>query len=74
MCKSLGIKTSKEIIKGTHSFRRNAITDTVNRSGGNINIVMAAKLFGNTPDVASNNYYTGIDMNDAKKVLEARFG
>ncbi len=46
--------------KGTHSFRRNAITDVVNASGGNI--ILASKLFGNSPEVAKKNYFTGIDM------------
>ncbi len=68
MCKSLEIKTSREVIKGTHSFRRNAITATVNKSGGNI--VMAAKLFGNTPEVADSNYYTGLNLDEAKAVIE----
>ena len=68
MCKKLDIQIDRECIKGTHSFRRNAITKAVNNSGGNI--IMASMLFGNTPDVAEKNYYAGLDLDEAKKVLE----
>ena len=70
ICHRLGIKISRDEIKGTHSFRRNAITDVVNASGGNV--ILAAKLFGNSPDVATKNYYTGIDTKEALKVLNKR--
>ena len=56
--------------KGTHSFRCNAITDVVNASGGNI--ILASKLFGNSPEVAKKNYFTGIDMQDALECLNKR--
>lgn len=56
--------------KGTHSFRRNAITDVVNASG--CNIILASKLFGNSPEVAKKNYFTGIDMQDALECLNKR--
>lgn len=69
MCKYLGIELSKEFRKGTHSFRRNAITEVVNNSGGNF--ALAAELFGNSPQVAHANYYTGINISEARKVLEA---
>lgn len=68
MCKKLNIKLSYDLRKGTHSFRRNAITNVVNKSNGNF--VMAAQLFGNTPEVARDYYYTGININDARSVLE----
>lgn len=68
MCHELGITVCSEVRKGTHSFHRNAITKVVNSSGGNI--VMAAKLFGSTPEVADGNYYVGLDLEEAKKVLE----
>lgn len=70
MCKNLGIEISRELIKGTHSFRRNAITDVVNATGGNI--IMASQLFGNSPEVAKRNYYTGADLKDAMQVLNQR--
>lgn len=67
MCVKLDIPLSRDCIKGTHSFRRNALTKAVNNSGGNI--IMVSKLFGNTPDVAEANYYTGIDMEEARQVI-----
>ncbi len=68
ICKKLNIPISKDHVKGTHSFRRNAITKVVNTTGGNI--LMASKLYGNTPKVADSNYYTGLDIDDAKDVVE----
>ncbi len=68
MCAKLDIPISRDRIKGTHSFRRNAITRAINNSGGNV--LMASKLFGNTPDVAENHYYAGLDLDEAKAVLE----
>lgn len=70
VCKKLGIKICKEEIKGTHSFRRNAITDVVNASGGNL--LIASSLFGNSPEVAKKNYYTGIDLDKATSILNTR--
>ena len=70
VCKKLGIVISRTEIKGTHSFRRNAITDVVNSTGGNV--VLASKLFGNSPEVACKNYYTGIDLNEALEALNSR--
>lgn len=70
MCKKLDIEISRELIKGTHSFRRNAITDVVNATGGNT--IMASQLFGNSPEVAKRNYYTGADLKDAMQVLNQR--
>lgn len=70
LCGRLGIKLSRETVKGTHSFRRNAITDVVNASGGNL--MLASQLFGNSPQVVGKNYYTGMDMTDAVEVLNQR--
>lgn len=70
ICAKLGIKIERDSVKGPHSFRRNAITDVVNSTNGNI--IMASQLFGNTPDVAMQNYYTGTDLNLAKSVLNER--
>lgn len=67
-CKKLGIKISRECIKGTHSFRRNAITRALNNSGGDE--LLVSKIFGNTPKVAHDHYYLGIDLERAKSVLE----
>ena len=70
MCKKLNIEVSKEFIKGTHSFRRNAITDVINST--NVNILLASQLFGNTPEVARKNYYTGINLDEALNALNQR--
>ena len=32
-------------------------------------VIMASRLFGNTPAVADKNYYTGLDPDAARKVL-----
>lgn len=70
VCRKLGIKLCREEMKGTHSFRRNAITDVVNATGGNL--VLASGLFGNSPEVAKKNYYTGINMEEALVALNKR--
>lgn len=67
ICKKLNITIDKEVIRGTHAFRRTRITETINNSGGNI--ILASELFGNSPEVARKNYYTGIDLEEAKKAL-----
>lgn len=69
MCKALDIPLCNEFKKGTHSFRRNAITDTINKSGGDI--FMTSQLYGNTPKIAEDHYYVGLDLDKAKAVLEA---
>ena len=68
MCQKLGISLSHSAHKGPHSFRRNAITKAANASGGDL--LMVSKIFGNTPSVAERNYYTGLDLDRAKAVLE----
>lgn len=70
MCTNLGIQHVDGVIKGTHSFRRNNITDVINASGGNV--IMASALFGNTPNVAEKNYYAGTNLAVAKNVLQER--
>ena len=69
MCQALGIPIQKDLIKGTHSFRRNAITKVVNNTGGNV--ILASQLFGNSPDVALKHYFTKADEEQARKALEA---
>lgn len=66
---TLGIK-KKDMITGPHSFRRNAITDVVNATNGNM--TLASQLFGNSPQVVSSNYYTGVDMESALTALNSR--
>jgi integrase len=70
MCNKLDIEVCKQFIKGTHSFRRNAITDVVNNTNGNI--ILASQLFGNSPEVAQKNYFTGINMHIAMEALNKR--
>lgn len=70
VCRKLGIEITREEIRGTHSFRRNAITDVVNATGGNL--VLTSALFGNSPQVAKKNYYTGIDNHEALIALNKR--
>ncbi len=68
--KKLDIKVDPEIIKGPHSFRRNAITDFVNETNGNI--VLASQIFGNSPQVARKNYLTTLDLTSAADALNKR--
>ena len=67
MCKRLGIKISREMIKGPHSFRRNGITNICNNGGS---MEMAASLYGNSPLSISKHYYTGANIIEAKRILE----
>ena len=69
ICKKLSIPISMEKMRGPHSFRRNGITDFVN-SGGNL--LMASKLYGNTPQVAENNYYAGLDLKNAADIINKK--
>ena len=67
VCDNLGIKTDSGVIKGTHSFRR--ITHVMNSPGGGA--TMASQLYGNTPEVTEANYYAGLDLKAARRVLES---
>lgn len=67
ICHKLRIELSYDHIKGTHSFRRNAITKTVNKSGGDL--VLAAQLYGNSPKVIEQHYFTGVDLEVARKMV-----
>lgn len=31
---------------------------------------MAAQFFGHSPEVAKNHYYVGLDLDEARKILE----
>lgn len=68
ICAKLGIEVNREFQKGTHAFRRTHITQFVNKSGGNI--LMASALYGNSVEVAQRHYYTGVDLNNARMILE----
>ncbi len=58
------------MIMGTHSFRRNAITDTVNATNGNTEL--AARIYGNSPRVVRGNYFTGYDRETAVNAINTR--
>ena len=70
MCRKLDIEISREFTRGPHSFRRNGITRVCNASGGNI--YLASVLYGNSPQSASKHYYTGINLSEAKALLEGK--
>lgn len=67
ICRKENIKICREVIRGTHAFRRTRISEVINQSNGNI--ILASELFGNSPEVAKKYYYTGIDLEQAKKIL-----
>ena len=69
-CKKLGIILCKNSIKGTHSFRRNKITDIINSN--KIGSMETAWAFGNSTKTIEKNYYLGCDLNQLRKVLENR--
>ena len=71
ICNELGIELSYDCIKGTHSFRRNASTDILNLTNGNMQ--MENYLLGHTPEVARKNYYVRPNMDDMIDVLNRRF-
>ena len=68
MCLALRIPIVRDVVRGTHAYRRNAITEVINKSNGNV--YLAAKLFGNSYDVIDAHYYLGVDLKDAKAILE----
>lgn len=70
ICKKLGIPISRDFIKGTHSFRRNAITDVINATNGNI--VLAAEMFGNSPAVINKHYLTAVELDAGREALNQR--
>ncbi|SDB45649.1 tyrosine-type recombinase/integrase [Butyrivibrio sp. INlla16] len=70
MCRALSIPIQKDLIRGPHAFRRNACTDVVNASHGNV--IMASKLFGNSPKTLLQNYYSGYDLSEARDLLNQR--
>ena len=67
MCRRLNITISRDAIKGPHSFRRNGITNICNRGG---NIELAATLYGNSPLSITKHYYGGVNVAEAKRILE----
>lgn len=70
MCQRQDIPITRECVRGTHALRRNAITDVVNNSGGNV--VMAAQMFGNSPETIRKHYYTQDSLENQRNVLNKR--
>ena len=72
MCRALDIPVCQDTVRGTHAFRRNAISRYVNLDGGSIED--AARLFGNSALVAEKHYFTGMDVQRFRKVLDGEAG
>ena len=72
MCRALEIPVCQDTVRGTHAFRRNAISRYVNLEGGSIED--AARLFGNSALVAEKHYFTGMDVERFRKVLDGEAG
>ena len=72
MCQALEIPVCQDTVRGTHAFRRNAISRYVNLEGGSIED--AARLFGNSALVAEKHYFTGMDVERFRKVLDGEAG
>ena len=70
MCGKLDIPISKDRIRGTHAFRRNAITEVINKSAGNV--VLTAQMFGNSPETIRKHYYVGEDIERKREILNMR--
>ena len=70
MCTKLGIPVSRAYMRGTHAFRRNAITEVVNQSNGNC--VLTAQVFGNSPETIQKHYYVGENLEEMRKILNMR--
>lgn len=70
LCNKIGIPVSRGCIRGTHAFRRNAITEMVNNSNGNF--VLAAQMFGNSPETIRNHYYVGENIENMRDILNKR--
>lgn len=70
MCNKIGVPISRDCIRGTHAFRRTAITQAVNNSNGNC--VLAAQMYGNSPETIRKHYYVGEDIEELRDVLNKR--
>ena len=70
ICRKLKIPVSRDCIRGTHAFRRNAITEVVNMSNGNF--VLTAQMFGNSPETIRKHYYVGENVDTLREILNLR--
>lgn len=64
-----GISSRDGAKRGLHSFRRDGITKVINSVGGSPAI--AAEIYGNSPGVAFKNYYTGVNIDEVRTILES---
>ena len=53
ICKKLGIPIDRNVMRGTHAFRRNHQTSFLEEGGS---IELAAKVYGNSPNAIDNHY------------------
>ena len=67
MCGKLDIPISKDRIRGTHAFRRNAITEVINKSSDNV--VLTVQILGNSPETIRKHYYVGEDIDRKREIL-----
>lgn len=70
LCEGLDIPMSNEYRRGPHAFRRTRITDVVNATGGNM--MLAAQMYGNSPETIRNNYYTQDSIEKQRAALNMR--
>ena len=70
MCGKLDIPISKDRIRGTHAFRRNAITEVINKSSGNV--VLTVQILGNSPETVRKHYNVGKDIERKREILNMR--
>lgn len=70
LCEKLDISMSNEYRRGPHAFRRTRITDVVNATGGDL--MLAAQMFGNSPETIRKNYYTQNSIESQRAALNLR--
>ena len=70
LCKALNIPVSKDLKRGPHAFRRTRITEVINSTNGNT--VLAAQMFGNSPETIRKNYYTKDNIAKQREALNCR--
>lgn len=70
LCERLDIPMSNEYRRGPHAFRRTRITDIVNATGGNT--MLAAQMYGNSPETIRKNYYTQDSIDKQRAALNLR--
>ena len=70
LCKKLGILVTNDFRRGTHAFRRTRISDIVNETGGNV--VLAAQMYGNSPETIRKHYYTQDSLENQREALNHR--